>query len=92
MEAKIKNIVFSDQKFHGDSLNFFTQGKIASLAQENKGMPLFFISSLEGRVIHSYFWKQSSENNEFLPFMIGSILDYFNLYQILKETWPNLNL
>lgn len=36
MEAEIENIVFSNQKYHGDSLNFFTQRKIASLAQEKK--------------------------------------------------------
>lgn len=94
MEAEIENIVFSNQKYHGDSLNFFTQRKIASLAQEKKKKKWCIYLSYpywrEGR--KSYFWKQSSENNEFLPFMIGSILDYFNLYQILKETWPNLNL
>lgn len=36
VEAEIENIVFSNQKYHGDSLNFFTQRKIASLAQEKK--------------------------------------------------------
>lgn len=46
MEAEIENIVFSNQKYHGDSLNFFTQRKIASLAQEKKkksGASIFHI-------------------------------------------------
>lgn len=62
--------------------------KIASLAQKKQsdGIYLSYPFLREGR--YSYFWKQSSENNEFLPFMLGSILDYFNLYLIQKETWP----
>lgn len=36
VEAVMENIVFSNQKYHGDSLNFVTQRKIASLAQEKK--------------------------------------------------------
>lgn len=52
VEAEIENIVFSNQKYHGDSLNFFTQGKIASSAQgEKKVMHISFISILEGRAI-----------------------------------------
>lgn len=56
MEAEIENIVFSNQKYHGDSLNFFTQRKIASLAQEKKKkvMHLFFISILERRAIQLF--------------------------------------
>lgn len=57
VEAEIENIVFSNQKYHGDSLNFFTQRKIASLAQEKKKkkvVHLSFISILEGRAIELF--------------------------------------
>lgn len=50
----MENIVFSNQKYHGDSLNFVTQRKIASLAQEKKVIHLSFISILEGRAIQLF--------------------------------------
>lgn len=50
----MENIVFSNQKYHGDSLNFFTQRKIASLAQEKNVIHLSFIPILEGRAIQLF--------------------------------------
>ena len=90
MEAEIENIVFSDQKYDGDSLNFFThENSFFSSGGKKRSDAFIFQIHIGGEDCNSYFWKQSSENNEFLPFMISSILNYI---KFMKKRGQTLNL